>query len=137
MGEMTYNVQLVSHYDNSATDSPYESRESDSSADESASTASTGTIVAIVLVILLVFFALGFVFWAKRYNKCCFHQHQVVVVKKDGGVAGRGAEEDVEVATRLTDQMDNGNKMPPSGAPPPLGEDEKPESDKKLDSGNE
>ena len=85
------------------------------------------TIVAIVLVILLVFFALGFVFWAKRYNKCCFHQHQVVVVKKDAG----GGADDVEVATRLTDQMDNGNKM---SAP---GEDEKPESDKKLDSGNE
>ena len=137
VGEMTYNVQLVSHYDNSATESPNDDRESDSSADESASTASTGTIVAIVLVILLVFFALGFVFWAKRYNKCCFHQHQVVVVKKDSGGAGRGAEEDVEVATRLTDQMDNGNKMPSSGGAPPPGEDEKPESDKKLDSGNE
>ena len=95
VGEMTYEVQLVSHYDNSATDSPYEDRENQSPADESTSTASTGTIVAIVLVILLVFFALGFVFWAKRYNKCCFHQHQVVVVKKEG---------DVEVATRLTDQ---------------------------------
>ena len=100
---MTYNVQLVSHYDNSVTD-----RESNSSADESASTASTGTMVA-----------LGFVFWAKRYNKCCF--------QKDGGGSGRDAQEDFEVAMRLTDQMDNGDKMPPSslGAPPPYEEVEK------------
>ena len=111
---MTYNVQLVSHYDNSVTD-----RESNSSADESASSASTGTMVAIVVVILLVFFALGFVFWAKRYNKCSF--------QKDGGGSGRDAVEESEVATRLTDQMDNGDKMPPStlGAPPPYEEVEK------------
>ena len=132
VGENTYHVKLVSHYENSATDSHSDDRDNDSVTDESANTASTGTIVAIVLVILLVFFALGFVFWAKRYNKCCFHQHQVVVVKKDGREA-----EDVEVATRLTEQMDNGNKMSSAGPPPPAGEDEKPESDKKLDSGNE
>ena len=83
-------------------------RESNSSADESASTASTGTMVD-----------LGFVFWAKRYNKCCF--------QKDGGGSVRDAQEDFEVAMRLTDQMDNGDKMPPSslGAPPPYEEVEK------------
>ena len=127
MGEMTYNVQLVSHYNDLATDSPFDGRESDFLAGESTSTASTGTIVAIVLVILLVFFPLSFVLWANimRYNKCCFHQHQVVMVERDGG--GRGLEKDLEVATRLTDQMNNGNNMPPSssGAPPPYEEVEK------------
>ena len=129
VGEMTYKVQLVSHEDNSVTASPDDDGRDNPTTVEPGATASasTGTIVAIVLVVLLVFFALGFVFWAKRYNKCCFHQHQVVVVKKDGGGGG----EDVEVATRLTDQMDNGNKMTSVA-----GEDEKPESDKKLDSGN-
>ena len=54
----------------------------------------------------------------------CFQQHQVVVVSS----AGRGADdEDLEGATRLTNQMDNGNNMPQSSwvSPPPYEEVEK------------
>ena len=97
--------------DNSVTTNP------NGKSDEANSSA--GTPVAIVMVILLVLIALGFVFGAKRHNKWCFQQNHLQLYKTESRV-------DVELAKSLTDQT--------NGA---AGENEKPESDQKLNLGGE
>ena len=97
--------------DNSVTTNPNDK------SDEANSSA--GTPVAIVMVILLVLIALGFVFGAKRHNKWCFQQNHLQLYKTESRV-------DVELAKSLTDQT-NGV----------AGENEKPESDQKLNLGGE
>ena len=82
---------------------------------------STGTAVAIVMVILLALPALSFLYYAKRQNKYCFRKNQFKLHNADNRL-------DVELAKSLTNEDNHGGM---------LGEDEKPESDKKLDSGNE
>ena len=97
--------------DNSVTTNP------NGKSDEANSSA--GTPVAIVMVILLVLIALGFVFGAKRHNKWCFQQNHLQLYKTESRV-------DVELAKSLADQT-NGV----------AGENEKPESDQKLNLGGE
>lgn len=139
-GEKVYDVMLVVHQDNSGRASDNEERQPDSYGGSGGYVADPtneasvggGTIAAIVVVILIVFFGLGFVFWAKRYNRCCFHHHHhthVHVVKNKNAPETRDADVEVGPTTRLAGNADNGNKVEAD-------EEEKPESEKKLKDNN-
>jgi len=98
--------------DNSVTTNPNDKR------NEANSSSAGTTSVVVVMVILLVLFALGFVFGAKRHNKWCFQQNHLQLYKTESRV-------DVELAKSLT------------GNHGVAGENEKPESDQKLNLGEE
>ena len=139
-GEQQYDVDLVSLEDNSSRSGGGSGQPGTYGATSGVKQGTdeagigTATIAVIVVVVLVVFFGISFVIWAKRYKKCCFHDHHhghgsSSIRKQEVGPGLNAAETGSTATAPLTADVDHSNKQQPSEVSE---ENEKPESEKNI-----